>query len=595
MTGKLTNRTHYCTDLRQTNVGNQVKLTGWVNRRRDHGNLIFIDLRDRTGIIQLRFDRDSNEHSYQIAKKLRNEFVIAVEGTVIPRPEGMINDKMLTGAIEIQVQKLAILNEAETTPFLISDDAEVSEDLLFKYRYLDLRRPKVQKNMMFRHQIYQITRKFFADNGFIEIETPFLTKSTPEGARDFLVPSRVIQGRFYALPQSPQIYKQLLMLAGFDRYFQIVRCFRDEDLRADRQLEFTQIDVEMSFVEEFDILNIIELFMQTLVKETLDQDLQLPLPRISFEDSMNYYGNDKPDLRFGMKIVNVNNVLANTDFNLFSSTIKSGGLVAGICLAQGSDYSRKQVDNLTDYVKTLGARGLIAIKVRENDWDSNISKLVPAECRQAVLQAMNANNGDLLLLVADNHEVTRSVLGNLRLYLAETHHLLDPKSIKLAWVVDFPLFEYSKEEQRYVARHHPFTAPVLEDLPLLESAPEKVRARAYDLVLNGQEIAGGSIRIHDAALQRRMFRALKISDEEAEAKFGFLINAFQYGAPPHGGIAFGFDRLVSLLAGKDSIRDVIAFPKTTGCLSPMDGSPSEVAPFQLAELGIQLLKVQEIG
>lgn len=590
MSIKVKMRTHYCAEPQKRDIGTTVRLVGWVNRRRDHGNLIFIDLRDRSGLVQVKFDPDSNDQIYQLAKTLRIEFVIAVEGVVAARPEGMTNVKMATGAIEVIAAHLQILNEAEPTPFLISDSAEVSEDMRLKYRYLDLRRPFMQKSFMLRHRVYQIVRSFLDQNGFLEIETPYLIKSTPEGARDFLVPSRVNKGRFFALPQSPQILKQLLMVAGYDRYFQIVRCFRDEDLRADRQPEFTQIDVEMSFVEEIDIQTIIEQLVQGLFQKILGLELTLPFPRITFDSAMNDYGSDKPDLRFGMKIVHLNAELGATEFNAFAVAQQSGGLIAGICLSGGASYSRKQTDTLSENARALGAKGLFAIKVRAGDWDSSLSKFVPENARKAVVQRFQAQDGDLLLLVADAKDTTLAVLGNLRLQLAADHNLVPVNAFHVSWVVDFPLLEYSDEEKRYVARHHPFTAPVPEDIPLLAQQPEKARARAYDLVINGMEIAGGSIRIHDSALQRQLFQVLKIEPEQAEAKFGYLIHALKFGAPPHGGIAFGLDRLVMMLAGKKSIRDVIAFPKTTSCLSLMDGSPTAVNAEQLAELGIQIAK-----
>jgi len=579
-------RTHTCGDLRPAHLGHTVTLMGWVDRRRDHGSLIFLDLRDRYGITQVRIDPDAP--CYESAKQLRGEYVIAVSGVVEPRPEGMVNARMATGAVEMAAAEIELLNVARTPPFMISGEIIANEDLRLKYRYLDLRRPEMQRNMLIRHQSYQIVRSYFASKGFVEIETPILMRSTPEGARDYLVPSRVWKGRFYALPQSPQQYKQLLMVAGYDRYFQIVRCFRDEDLRADRQPEFTQIDVEMSFVDEEDIFAMVEELMAELFRSTLGIELPMPIQRIPYDEALARYGSDKPDLRFGLEIKEISSLVADSEFKVFRETAAAGGVVAGLCVPGCGGYSRKQIDELTEWAKSMGGAGLVAIKLKEGDWESSLSKYFSDAQRHSIMQAMGATGDDLLLLVADEREKALLLLGDLRLKVAAQEKLIPENLYKLAWVVDFPLFEYSPEDQRYVARHHPFTSPKPGDEELMLSDPARTRARAYDLVLNGMEVAGGSIRIHRNDLQARMFEALGIDAVEAQEKFGFLLEAFSYGAPPHGGIAFGFDRLVMILAGRQSIRDVIAFPKTASAMSLMDGSPAAVSPAQLKELGLLL-------
>jgi len=579
-------RTHTCGDLRPAHLGHTVTLMGWVDRRRDHGSLIFLDLRDRYGITQVRIDPDSP--GYETAKQLRGEYVIAVTGVVEPRPEGMVNARLATGAVEVAAVEIELLNVARTPPFMISGESIANEDLRLKYRYLDLRRPEMQRSMLIRHQSYQIVRSYFAGKGFVEIETPILMRSTPEGARDYLVPSRVWKGRFYALPQSPQQYKQLLMVAGYDRYFQIVRCFRDEDLRADRQPEFTQIDVEMSFVDEEDIFAMVEELMAELFRSTLGIELPMPIQRIPYDEALARYGSDKPDLRFGLEIREISALVADAEFKVFRETIAAGGVVAGLCAPGCGGYSRKQIDELTEWVKSMGGAGLVAIKLKEGDWESSLSKFFSEGQRHSIMQAMGATGDDLLLLVADEREKALLLLGDLRLKIAAQEKLIPENLFKLAWVVDFPLFEYSPDDQRYVARHHPFTSPKPGDEELMLSDPARARARAYDLVLNGMEVAGGSIRIHRSDLQSRMFEALGIGAVEAQEKFGFLLEAFSYGAPPHGGIAFGFDRLVMILAGRQSIREVIAFPKTASAMSLMDGSPSAVNPAQLQELGLLL-------
>ena len=581
-------RTHTNGELRIEHVGEKVVLNGWVNSRRDLGGLIFITLRDRYGITQIVFEPEENSEVYDAAKKLRNEFVVSVEGIVRARPENMINKAMATGAIEVTADKLVILNEAETPPFTISDKSEASEELRLKYRYLDLRRSEMQKNLLLRHKMYQIVRKYFDAKNFIEVETPVLMKSTPEGARDYLVPSRIHKGKFYALPQSPQTYKQLLMVAGFDRYFQITKCFRDEDLRADRQPEFTQIDVEMSFVDVEDIFEIVEELMKLMFKEIKNYDIQLPLKRLPYSEAMEKYGSDKPDLRFGMEIVNLNKALEASEFRVFKESVQSG--IVGGLLAKGcADYSRSKLDGLTKFVKELGAGGLVWMKMKDGVLESPIAKFLSDEEKQNIVDSMNAENGDLILIISGAKTKSLNVLGALRLEMAKRMELVtsDTKP-SLLWVTDFPLLEWDEETNRFYAMHHPFTSPKVEDLHLLESEPGKVRARAYDLVLNGNEIAGGSIRIHSSDVQHKMFEALGIGKEEAEEKFGFLMNAFKYGAPPHGGIAFGFDRMAMLFADKNSIRDMIAFPKTTSALSLMDNAPANVDEAQLKELHIKI-------
>ncbi len=579
-------RTHTCGDLRPAQLGQTVTLMGWVDRRRDHGSLIFLDLRDRYGVTQVRIDPDTP--CYETAKQLRSEYVIAVSGVTEPRPEGMVNARLETGAVEVAATEIELLNVARTPPFMISGEGGANEDLRLKYRYLDLRRPEMQRSMLIRHRSYQIVRNYFSGQGFVEIETPILMKSTPEGARDYLVPSRVWKGRFYALPQSPQQYKQLLMVAGYDRYFQIVRCFRDEDLRADRQPEFTQIDVEMSFVDEEDVFAVVEGLMSELFRNTLGVELPMPIQRILYDEALARYGSDKPDLRFGLEISEISSLVADSEFKVFRETVAAGGIVAGLCAPGCGGYSRKQIDELTEWVKSMGGAGLVAIKLKEGDWESSLSKFFSESLRRSIMQAMGATGDDLLLLVADEREKALLLLGDLRLKIAAQEKLIPENVYKLAWVVDFPLFEYSPEEQRYVARHHPFTSPRTGEEELMLTDPARVRARAYDLVLNGMEVAGGSIRIHSSDLQARMFEALGIDAGEAQEKFGFLLEAFSYGAPPHGGIAFGFDRLVMVLAGRQSIREVIAFPKTASAMSLMDGSPSAVHPAQLQELGLLL-------
>lgn len=586
---KFNRRTHTCGELRESNIGENVVLNGWVDNRRDLGGVIFVDLRDRYGITQVVFEPNYNKQTHELGSQLRNEFVISVEGKVRKRPAETDNPKLPTGHVDVMVDKLIILNKAETPPFPIKEKVDVSEDLRLKYRYLDLRREAMQKNLLLRHQMYQSVRKYFDEQNFVEIETPVLMKSTPEGARDFLVPSRIHKGKFYALPQSPQTYKQLLMVSGFDKYFQIVKCFRDEDLRADRQPEFTQIDVEMSFVDTEDVFEVVEGLMKKLLKEVKGYDLETPIPRLTFKEAMEKYGSDKPDLRFGLEMVTLNETVRESEFRVFKDAVEGDGIVTGLLAKGCGDYTRNQLDVLTDFVKKLGAGGLIWMRVKEDGLEAPVAKFFSDEERQNIINAMNAEAGDLIFILAGKKFKTLSQMGALRLEMAKRLDLIPNDEVwKLLWVTEFPLFEWDDDTQRYYAMHHPFTSPVLEDVDKLESEPGNVRARAYDLVLNGNEVAGGSIRIHNADLQSRMFKALGISEEEANEKFGFLMGAFKYGAPPHGGIAFGFDRLVMLLANESSIRDVMAFPKTASATSLMDNSPSPVDEQQLKELHIKL-------
>jgi len=582
-------RTHTCGELREGNIGKNVVLNGWVDTRRDLGGLIFIDLRDRYGITQVVFEPSLDKEAHRLAGKLRNEFVISVEGTVRKRPPETDNPKSPTGHIDVMVRKLVILNEAETTPFPISDEVNASEDLRLKYRYLDLRRPSVQKNFLLRHKMYQLTRQYFDKNGFIEVETPILMKSTPEGARDYLVPSRIHKGKFYALPQSPQTYKQILMVSGFDRYFQIVKCFRDEDLRADRQPEFTQIDVEMSFVDREDIFLATENLMKVLYKDIWNRDLQTPIPRLSFDEAMERYGSDKPDLRFSLEMKTLNDVFAKTTFKVFQDQLNNKGIITGLVAPGCGEYTRNQLDVLTDFVKKLGASGLIWVRFKTEGLEAPVMKFFTEEEKENLTKAVGAKPGDLIFIVTGPCLKALSIMGTLRLEMARRLDLIKAEAEpKLLWVTDFPLFEWDEQTKRFYAMHHPFTSPRLEDIEIMETDPANVKARAYDLVLNGTEIAGGSIRIHNSELQAKMFKSLDISKEEAEHKFGFLMNAFKYGAPPHGGIAFGFDRMVMLFAGESSIRDVIAFPKTASAVSLMDDCPSEVSEDQLKELHIKI-------
>lgn len=584
-------RTHHNDALNKTNVGEDVVLSGWVASVRDHGGLIFVDLRDRWGITQIVFVPEENQELTETAKHLKMESVIGVRGKVHERPAEMINEKLSTGEIEVHIQDLEVFNECKPLPFMIKDPCDALEETRFKFRYLDLRRPSMRKNMMLRHQTAQLVRNYFDENEFIEIETPFLMKSTPEGARDYLVPSRIHHGKFYALPQSPQTYKQLLMTSGFDRYFQIVKCFRDEDLRADRQPEFTQIDVEMSFVTEEDIIEIVEGLMSRIFKQVLDLEIKTPFPRMTFQESMEKYGNDRPDIRFEMEIQNLNHIVKDSEFKVFKETVQNGNQIRGLCLKNSGRLTRKQIDAYTDFVKKFKAKGLVVIQKTEEGIVSPISKFVSEDIMNGLVQAFDAQVGDVLFIVADTYAICSDALGNLRMQLAKDFDLIPKNTFAPLWVLDFPLLEWDEETKRFIAMHHPFTSPKPEDVKYLEIDPGKVRARAYDLVLNGSEIAGGSIRIHRREVQEHMFKALGLDQQTAEKKFGFLLNALEYGTPPHGGIAFGFDRLVTILAGEDSIREMIAFPKTTSALSLLDGCPTEVNENQLKELGLYILKV----
>ncbi len=584
-------RTHMCAELNAQNAGQAVGLCGWVQRRRDLGNLIFVWLRDRTGLVQVVFDASNNDALFKVAETLRSEFVIRVQGQVAMREDKNFNKNLKTGEIEIIAEKLEILSKAQTPPFSIEDD-NVSEALRLKYRYLDLRRKSVQNTIYMKHRITTAVRDYLDTNGFIDIETPILTKSTPEGARDYLVPSRVHQGKFFALPQSPQLFKQMLMVAGFDRYYQLARCFRDEDLRADRQPEFTQIDIEMSFVDQEDVLDINEGLIKHVFKDVLNIDIPTPFKRLTFVDAMERFGSDKPDTRFAMEIQIINDVVKDAGFKVFSGTVANGGTVCAINATQAG-FSRKEIDALGEVAKLYGAKGLAWIIYTENEVRSPIAKFLTEDEIEGIRSALDAQPGDIALIIADEWETALNAMGQLRLEVARKLNIIDESKYNFLWVVDFPLLEYNDEAGRYTAKHHPFCSPSDEDMTMLETSPEKVRAKAYDMVLNGNEVGGGSIRIHNPEVQKKVFNALGFSDEEAENRFGFLLEAFKYGTPPHGGIAYGLDRLVMLMTGATSIRETIAFPKVKSAACLLTDAPGLIDQKQLDELNIDIIKEAE--
>ncbi len=578
-------RTHDCYSITEESLESEVTLMGWVHRRRDHGGLIFVDLRDREGITQVVFAPEVNAKAHEKAHSLRSEYVIAVRGKVRRRPEGMENPKIKTGMVEVACEDLRILNTSKTPPFPLDEEKEVSENVRLKYRYIDLRRPVMLENLKLRHNVCQAMRRYLSGEGFFEIETPMLTRSTPEGARDYLVPSRVNPGKFYALPQSPQLYKQILMISGMEKYFQIVRCFRDEDLRADRQPEFTQLDMEMSFVKEEDVIKLIEGLMGNIFRETLGLKVKTPFKRLTYHEAMERFGTDRPDMRFGLELVDITDIAAVCGLKVFNTVAATGGVVKAINAKGMADLSRKDLDVLTEFAQSLGAKGLAWVKIKDDSsWQSPIAKFFSEDEQKAIMERLLTEPGDILFFGADQKSTVFKVLGELRLELARKRGLIDENEFNFVWITQFPLLEFDEDEGRFKALHHPFTAPMPEDLDRLETDPASVRSRAYDLVLNGIEIGGGSIRIHQEKIQKKVFKALNIPDEEAEEKFGFLLEALTYGAPPHGGIAFGLDRLVMLMAGRSTIRDVIAFPKTQKAQCLMARAPAEVSMAQLAEL-----------
>lgn len=582
-------RTNDCGSLRSDNIGREVVLMGWVNRRRDLGKLIFIDLRDRFGLTQIVFDEEFDEISHEKAGILRNEWVIAVKGEVAPRLAGQENPDLPTGDIEVRVKELKVLNETEVPPFQVDGKIDASENLRLKYRYLELRRPALFHNLFMRHMIALDIRSFLNREGFLEVETPFLTKSTPEGARDYLVPSRINKGSFYALPQSPQLFKQLLMMAGFDRYFQIVRCFRDEDLRADRQPEFTQVDLEMSFADEDGVMDVIEGMLVDIFSKILGYPVSRPFPRIEYNKALDLYGSDRPDTGFGMELMDVSDLLRSSTFKVFTKVIEEGGVVKAINVKGGASFSRKELDELGSMVTDSGARGLFWAKLRPDGWQSTLNKFLAPDIRSAVEETLGSIEGDLIIFVSDMAQIANKALGLLRIEISKRLDLVKDGAYSFVWVTGFPLLEYNRDEKRYVAVHHPFTSPIEEDMPLLAERPEAVRARSYDLVLNGEEIGGGSVRIHNISLQNQIFRILGLGKEEVKEKFGFFLEALSYGAPPHAGIALGFDRLVAIMVGAGSLRDVIAFPKTLRATCATTDAPSPVNRDQLSELGLSLI------
>lgn len=581
-------RTHYCGEIDLNCLDQEVTIMGWVQHRRDHGGLVFIDLRDRTGQVQAVFNPEEDPETHAKSHDVRAEYVLAMKGRVRRRPPEMVNPKLATGEIEVLINQLKVLNQSRTPPFVVEDHADVTEAVRLKYRYLDLRRPLVQKNFRLRHQVAQATRDYFNRHGFIEVETPVLTRSTPEGARDYLVPSRVQPGQFFALPQSPQLFKQMLMIAGFDRYCQIVKCFRDEDLRADRQPEFTQVDLEMSFAGQEEIMDLLEGYMADVFDRALGLKITRPFPRLRYEEALNRYGNDRPDLRYGLEISDATGILANSQARVFAETVKSGGVIKALNVPDGAAFSRKQLDDLVALALSLGAKGLAWVKIVGESWQGPLAKFITPAEKEALLAALSAREGDVIFFGADQPEQALAVLGHIRARTAAELNLIPEDEYHFSWVTHFPMFEYDRETKKWAAMHHPFTAPVDEDLPLLAEDPGRVRAQAYDLVLNGNEIGGGSIRIHRSDVQSRVFKVLGIGEEEARDKFGFLLEALSYGAPPHGGCAFGLDRLVMLMAKAPSLREVIAFPKTQKAQCLTTGAPGAADFRQLMELGLKI-------
>lgn len=588
-------RSYFCGDVTEQAIGETVTLKGWVQKRRDLGGLIFIDLRDRSGVVQIVFNPDASKEALAVAEKVRNEYVLDIKGKVVARAEGTINDNLKTGKIEVATEEITIINEAKTPPFTITDKTDVSEDLRLKYRYLDMRRPVMAETLKMRHQTTKAIRDYLDGEGFLDVETPILTKSTPEGARDYLVPSRVHPGEFYALPQSPQIFKQLLMVGGVERYYQIARCFRDEDLRADRQPEFTQIDIETSFMSQEDILGLTEQMMQKVMKDVKGIEVAVPFNRMSYDDAMGRFGSDKPDTRFGLELVDLSEAVKDSGFKVFTAAVANGGQVKAINVKGGAaKYSRKDIDALTEFVSIYGAKGLAWLKAEEEGLKGPISKFLDTEVQEAITSLLQAETGDLLLFVADKKKVVADALGALRLKLGKELELIDQSKFNFLWITDWPLLEYAEEEGRYYAAHHPFTMPVREDLPLLASDPGSVRAQAYDLVLNGYELGGGSLRIFEREIQEKMFEVLGFTKVQANEQFGFLMEAFEYGTPPHGGIALGLDRMVMLLAGRTNLRDTIAFPKTASASCLLTEAPGEVSKQQLEELSLALNIKKEV-